>query len=394
MAVGIIAEYNPFHAGHAYQIAEIKKIFPETEIVVLMSGSFSQRGEPTILNKFLRAKLAVEGGADLVLELPFTSSVRSAQDFARGALNIFEKLSVINYLAFGAETSDLNFLKSVSEINFEKNLKNFMSQGFSYAAAISKILADKTGRNEKIFKQPNTILALEYLRNLPKNIEPVLIQRVGAGYNDKTLQKFSAASAIRDEVYKNFPDWQNISVNNFVLDALKSEKISGLVREDFLFLPVLSKIISTPAEVIKNIFSMNEGLENLIFKAAKSAKNFQDLVNFISNKRYSAARVKRLLLYFLLDLTNKNVAEFDSLSYARILAFNSRGQILLKKISNLSDIILISKVAPHLKKSSKIQKKLAFDVKATNLYNILFDSRKNFFDDLKISPQKILSVFD
>lgn len=385
MAVGIIAEYNPFHAGHAYQIAEIKKFFPHDEIVVLMSGNFTQRGEPAILNKFLRANLAVKNGADLVFELPFLSAVRSAQDFARGAIKIFENLNVVDKLAFGAEISDLNFLKNIAKINLADKIKSEMSKGISYAAAVQNIL--------QINMLPNTILAVEYLRALPEKIQPILIQRVGANYHDKTLQKFSSASAIRAEIYKQNPDWIKISdsVNKNVFDALQAEKFSGLVREDFLFRPILSKIICTSTDEMQKIFGMNEGLENLIIKSADSAKNFQDFIAKIVNKRYSASRIKRLLLNFLLDVTSEKFFEIESVTYARILAFNQRGQSLLKIISKTSDIKIISKVAPYFKKNfqENFQKKLAFDVKAANLYNILFEKRKSFFDDFTHSPQKI-----
>jgi len=202
MAVGIIAEYNPFHAGHKYQIEQVRKKFFDAEIVAVMSGNFSQRGEPTILDKWTRANSAVENGCDLVLELPFVSAVRSAQDFARGGIRLLSGLGVIDKLVFGAEISDLKKIQAAAEIlnakNFSEKIKSEMSAGISYASAIGKILPVET--------LPNTILAVEYLRFLPKDIEPVLIPRVGAGYNEKNLQEnFSSASAIRAEVYKKNP---------------------------------------------------------------------------------------------------------------------------------------------------------------------------------------------
>ncbi|MBR0061696.1 MAG: nucleotidyltransferase family protein, partial [Selenomonadaceae bacterium] len=145
MAVGIIAEYNPFHLGHAYQIAEIKK-FSDAEIVAVMSGSFTQRGSPAILDKWTRARLAVLGGVDLVIELPFVKAVRSAQDFARGGIKLLESLGVVDTLAFGAEVADLEKLKlaaaAFKEKFFTEKLHALMSQGVSYAAAVTKILAE------------------------------------------------------------------------------------------------------------------------------------------------------------------------------------------------------------------------------------------------------------
>ena len=198
MAVGIIAEYNPFHAGHAYQIAQIKKI-TGAEIVAVMSGSFTQRGEPAILDKWTRAKLAVLGGVDLVLELPFISAVRSAQDFARGGISLLKNLGVVDKLAFGAELADVEKLKLAARVfekeNFTEKLHALMSQGISYAAAVTKILSKITGLDEKILRQPNTILAIEYLRALPEKISPLVIERIGAAYDDLTLNAQRAVKA-------------------------------------------------------------------------------------------------------------------------------------------------------------------------------------------------------
>lgn len=387
MAIGIIAEYNPFHSGHFYQISETKKMFNE-EIIVLMSGNFSQRGEPAILDKWSRAILAVKNGADLVFELPFLSAVRNAQNFATNAIKIFENLNVVNKLVFGAEISDLKTLQNIAKINFDK-IKFEMSAGISYAKAAEKILQKKI--------PPNSILALEYLRNLPENIQPVLIPRIGANYNDKILQKISSASAIRTEIYKKNPDWQKISqsVDEITFLKLREEKFSGLVREDFLFNLILAKIINTSQKNLQNIFGMNEGIENLFLKAAKSAKNFSELINFMTSKRYQISRLKRLFLYFLLDVNKNNISELENVNYARVLAFNKNGQKILKNIAKISNIKIITKTTQHLTEKNLLQenftqlyqKKLAFDVKATNLYQILFDSPKNFGKDFVTSPK-------
>lgn len=385
MAVGIIAEYNPVHAGHKYQLDKVRKNF-DTEIVAVMSGNFTQRGEPTILDKFQRAELAVENGVDLVFELPFVSAVRSAQDFARGGIRLLNSLGVIDKLAFGAEISDLNELQELAKINLADKIKFEMSAGVSYAKAAEKILQKKI--------LPNTILAVEYLRSLPENIEPVLIPRVGANYSDKILQEnFSSAAAIRAEVYKKNPAWEKILqvTDKKVTSALQTEKFSGLVREENLFLPLVTKIFTTSADDFQKIFGMREGLENLIFKSAKSAKNFSDLVNKVTNKRYHKSRVKRLLLHFLLNVTEIEVAD-----YARILAFNERGQKLLKKISAQKNLPVITKVTQHLTEKDFLQKNfsepykknLAIDISATNLRSLLFDTPKSFGRDFFTSPKK------
>ncbi|MBQ9441533.1 MAG: nucleotidyltransferase family protein [Selenomonadaceae bacterium] len=395
MIAGIVAEYNPFHSGHEFQISEVKKFFPDAEIIAVMSGSFTQRGTPAILDKWTRARLAVEGGCDLILELPFTSAVRSAQDFARGGVRILKNLGIVDKIIFGAEFSDLKKLQSAAKIFDEKifhnELKKKLSAGISYAAAVTKILSEKINLDEKILRQPNTILAIEYLRTLPKNIEPILIQRVGAGYNDLTLQKnFSSASAIRRAVYEKNPDWEKISasVNKKVLDALIQEKNFGLVRENFLFRPILSKIFTSNIDDAKKIFGMSEGLENLLFESAKSAKNFPELINFMTSRRYQTSRIKRLLLYFLLNLTAEKISEIETADFVRVLAFNERGRKILKKIRQNSPLPIVNKVSSHLKKISEpYQKNLSVDIIATNLRGILFDVPKIPNQDFLTSPQ-------
>ena len=394
MAVGIIAEYNPFHAGHAYQIARIKKIYGG-EIVAVMSGSFTQRGAPTILDKWTRARLAVLGGVDLVLELPFAAAVRSAQDFARGAIRLLESLGVVDTLAFGAEISDVGKIrqaaKSFEEKFFAEKLRRLMSEGISYAAAVTKILSGVTGLDEKILRQPNTILATEYLRALPKKISPLLIERVGAAYDDLTLREnFSSASAIRAALHENPPPWEKISaqISSETLEALRAEKF--FVDENFLFRPLITKFLTARVDELKKIYGMTEGLEFRLFEAA-AAKNFSELIKILIGRRYTASRIRRLLLYFLLNLTADDVEKLDATTCARVLAFNERGRALLKKIS----APIITKLTKHLNRRDlyerrrllePYQKILLFDVLATDLRAILFEPPRSMQKDFSTPP--------
>lgn len=393
--VAIIAEYNPFHNGHAYQISEVRKKFEGVKIISVMSGSFTQRGAPSLLDKWTKARLAINGGCDLVLELPFTSAVRSAQDFARGAIRLIGKLGIVDAIIFGAETSDLRQLKDAVKIfdakNFSAQMKSEMSQGISYAAAVTKILSAAINVDEKIFRRPNTILAIEYLRALPKNIKPILIPRVGAGYNDSTLtEKFSSATAIRLAVYEKIPAWEKISqaVNEKTLAELQVSKVNGLPDERFLLRPLLTKILTTSLDDLKKIYGMREGLENRLIAAAKSAKTFDELTAAVSNKRYPISRIKRLLLHLMMNLTEEKIFELRDADFIRILAFNDVGKILLKKIRESSSLPIVTKVTKHLTerelKDENIlpyKKNLALDVIATDLREILFDVPQKFHRD-------------
>ena len=434
---GIIAEYNPFHNGHAYQISEIRRLKPAEEIIAVMSGSFTQRGTPAILDKWTRAKLAVEGGVDLVLELPFLYAVRSAQEFARGAVNLLSKIE-IDTLAFGAEISDVEKLKlaasTFADKNFAEKLKLEMSSGKPYAAAVTKILSDVTqldekflklpntilaieylralaeknsafgaevsdveklklemssGKpyaaavskilsnvaqiDEKFLKLPNTILAIEYLRALPKKISPLLIPR------GKVI---SSATSIRRALFEKPVHWEKISVPPAVLEILKAAELPD---EKFLFRPLVTKILTSDLAALKKIYGMNEGIEFKLIESARSAKNFSELVGGVVNRRFTISRVKRLLLHFLLDVTAEKISSVED--YARVLAFNERGRKLLKSFKNRLPII--TKVAQHLNSkeilAGKIfepyKKTLAFDLLATDLRATLFETPKNWRQD-------------
>lgn len=392
MAIGIIAEYNPFHAGHAHQIAAVKK-FSDAPIVAVMSGSFTQRGEPAILDKWTRARLAIFGGVDLVLELPFVVAVRSAQDFARGAIRLLDSLGAVDTLAFGAELTNFSALQSAAatfdEKFFADKLRRLMSAGTSYAAAVTKILADVTKIDEKILRQPNTILAIEYLRALPKKISPLIIERVGA-YDDLTLRKISSASAIRAAVKKNSPPWEKISacVPSETLTALREEK--NFADEEFLFRPLIAKLLTSNAGDLQKIFGMTEGLEHRLLNA--SAKNFSQLVETLTARRYTAARIRRLLLHVLLNVTAEFISEVDAATCARVLAFNERGRALLKKIS----APVVTKLTKHLNHRDLFerrrilqpyQKILLADVLANDLRAILFDVPRRLQEDFSTPPK-------
>ena len=398
--VAIISEYNPFHNGHAYQVAQIRKKF-DAKIISVMSGSFTQRGTPALLDKWTRARLAVTGGCDLVIELPFSSAVRSAQDFARGAIRLIYKLGIVNAISFGAEISDLNLLQRAAKLfddkNFPAQIKSEMSRGISYAAAVTKILSTALNVDEKIFRRSNTILAVEYLRALPKNIQPLLIQRVGADYNDATLtENFSSATAIRQAVYEENPNWQKISqaVNESTLAELKAAKSSGLVDESFLFRPLLTKLLTTSPENLREIYGMREGLEFRLISAAKSAKTFDELLNAVTERRYPVSRIKRLFLYTLMNLTTKKIFELEGGDFVRVLAFNDDGRALLKKIRQESTLPIVTKVAKHLNERELFdenilpyKKNLALDVLTTDLREILSLTpklRRDFFQSVVI----------
>ena len=397
--VGIIAEYNPFHNGHRYQIEQIRKRVKNAAIVAVMSGNFTQRGEPAILDKFTRAALAINGGCDLVLELPFTSAVRSAQDFARGGINLLKNLGIVNLLAFGAETDNIEVLKkAASAINnecFTNILQDNLNNGIAYANAICQTLSKIIGINEKILRLPNLVLAIEYLRALETtNIMPLLIPRTAAEHNDKTLHSnISSASSIRTSIYSKNPAWNDIA-NSVDSKTLSELKTADLPIMENLFRPLITKIICSNAIDLRKIYGMNEGLENKLIQAVHSTQNLNEFINFIVSRRYTRTRIQRLLLHLLMGLTREQINIFDDTHYARILAFNQRGRELIKEIKKSSQIPIITKITRHITSRAiyekshffkSYQQKFSLDIISYDIFSIIHRNIK-LGQDFTTSP--------
>ena len=384
MVVGIIAEYNPFHNGHRYQIEEIHKRVKNASIVIIMSGNFTQRGEPAILDKFTRAELAVQGGCDLVLELPFVNAVRSAQNFAYGGVNILKKIGIVDILAFGSEINNLEILKkaanTINNDDFNKILHEKLNEGFSYANAICQTLSKITGIPEKILRLPNVILAIEYLRAINStNIKPLLIPRIGAEHNDIILHsKISSAKSIREAIYLKNPLWSDIfqTIDDKTARILQKTELPTIEN---LFRPIITKIICSNNEELKGIYGMNEGLENKIISAAHSTNNLNEFINNIVSHRYTRTRIQRLLLHFLIGLKKTHIEQFNDICYARILAFNQRGRELIRLMKKSTNIPIITKITQHINSQviynnqdlELYQKILSFDILSTDIYSIL-----------------------
>ena len=218
--IGVIAEYNPFHHGHAWQLRELRRRCPSVDgIIVVMSGSITQRGTPAVLDKWTRAGHAVDGGADLVLELPFVFACRSAQDFARGGVSLLMQLGVVSHLAFGTEAADIAPLeRAAREIDTEKiqhRIAHGLSMGLSYAAALSSALAEQLGIAESILRTPNNILGMEYLRALhaeDADITPLALPRKTAEHGETRLRRgITSASSIRTALGQDVPPWEHIA---------------------------------------------------------------------------------------------------------------------------------------------------------------------------------------
>lgn len=405
---GIIAEYNPFHNGHLYQIHQIRRTDPAARIICVLSGSFTQRGTAAVLSKWQRASLAISGGADLVLELPFVFAVRSAQDFARGGVQLLDRLGLVDALSFGSEYTDLQQLQHIANQIDAPGLRNLLreklQQGQSYAAALSHSIAAFSGIDEALLKKPNTILAIEYLRSLQHShaqIRPCPLQRKTSAYHDTTIHaSLASASAIRTELYQKEPD------TNLLAQALPAESMQLLLlqqeqhllpNEEYLLRPLLQTLFHTSLPELRTIYGINEGLEHRLLATASQSSSLTGFLTQVKSKRYPQSRLQRLMLYLLLDLSKTAIAAFDKTGplYARALAFNEAGRSLLHAGKHSAEIPIITKTAQFLTSSqrarglhtlSPLQQMLAYDTMAADLYGLCFAQPQLPGQDFKVSP--------
>ena len=344
--IGLIVEYNPFHNGHLHHIQEIDRLFDDNIKIAVMSGDFVQRGEPSLINKFEKTKIALSQGIDIVIELPTFYSTQSAEIFAKGSVNILDKLSC-SHIVFGSESNDLDKLKRIATISmtkeFELSLREFLAEGFSYPTAFSKALFDeKLGSND--------ILALEYLkaiRNLNSKIEAYCIKREKTGYYDDEKDNFASATYIRkillDSNRKREDKLNKIKnlVPEFSYKIL--EKNFGVFSCLSNFYDLLKYNIIKNYSELKNIQDLEVGLENRLYKYAIENENlsFENFFNEVLTKRITISRLQRILLHSLFGLT-KTITEKikNEVPFVKILGFSTKGQEYLnylKKLDNYNE---------------------------------------------------------
>ncbi|MFZ8014967.1 tRNA(Met) cytidine acetate ligase [Fusobacterium watanabei] len=342
--IGLIVEYNPFHNGHLHHIQEIDRLFEDNIKIAVMSGDYVQRGEPSLINKFEKTKIALSQGVDIVIELPAFYSTQSAEIFAKGSINLLNKLSC-SHIVFGSESNDLDKLKRIAAISltkeFEHSLKKFLAEGFSYPTAFSKALFDeKLGSND--------ILALEYLKAIkainPK-IEAYCIKREKTGYYDDEKDNFASATHIR-KILLDYNKKKEDKLNK--IKNLVPEFSYKILEENFGVFSCLSdfydlikyNIIKNHSN-LKNIQDLEVGLENRLYKYSLENLKFEDFFNKVLTKRITISRLQRILLHSLFGLTETITERVkNKVSFVKILGFSTKGQEYLnylKKSDNYSE---------------------------------------------------------
>ncbi|MFR3919961.1 MAG: nucleotidyltransferase [Clostridia bacterium] len=389
--LGIVAEYNPFHNGHFYHMQESKKNTEADSCICVISGNFTQRGEPSIVNKWAKTYMALCCGADLVIELPTIYSISSAENFASGAIKIFDSLKIVTDISFGAECNDLATLNNIANVfysepaNYKTILNHELKRGLSYPMARENAVLmylNDIKRYANVLSNSNNILAIEYLKALKQQksmIQPNIVPRKNVYYNDqKIVDDFASATAIRKlmlnreyaEVRKVVPRstyqiiGEEYKKNHIILGIKKYEK------------EIIYALRVMPIEEIQNLPDVNEGLEFAIKKAASETNNIEELIEKVKSKRYTQTRIQRILLYVLLGITKKDMEDSKKMvPYVRVLGFNSRGKILISEIMNqnpkLNMITSVGKyVNKKMPKNKQLTRMLDLDINATNIYTL------------------------
>lgn len=387
--VGIVAEYNPFHKGHKYQIEKVRKETGADYVIIAMSGNFLQRGVPALCDKFTRTEMALTCGADLVIEIPTLWATASAEYYAHAGVALLASTGVVTHLAFGAETDDLDALLQVSSILkqepdvYRAVLANSIRTGNSFPVARKNALVTSlplfpTEKLDELLDNPNNILALEYLKALPDSIEPILIQREGSGYHDTEINTdLPSASAIREAIFSPEGDVDLNSLANampqesFVLlkNALKCNQL--IETNDFSD-SLGYCLLSQASNGFASFADCNQDFSNKIKNNLNNYVLFENFVDTLKTKDMTYTRVNRNLLHILLGIKQSDYTIGRAIGFApylRILGFRNASSGLLSEIKREASAPIISKAADaSTLLDYETNKFFDKDVFASNLY--------------------------
>lgn len=376
-ACGLIVEYNPFHNGHLYHLQQAKKLTNADVVIAVMSGSFLQRGEPAIIDKFHRTKAALASGVDIVLELPYAYAVQSSQLFAKGSVLTLNALGV-SHICFGSEAGDItdfitghHFLKKHHNV-FQDQLKSGLKQGLSYPAA-SKAAYDKIGLSQLNvdLSQPNNVLGFSYVneildRDLP--IAPLTIPRLQSQYHDTEIHgKIASATSIRYGLFANPPiDVKHAIPKTTSIQLSAYKKAAGIWHQWENYFPLIHYRVQTmmPNELAQ-IAGVVEGLEYRIKHAARKVTSFQEWMNAIKSKRYTWTRLQRMFTNILTNTKEfeiKKITSTDELPYIRLLGLSNQGQAYLNSKKKQLTVQLITGYKRDMPEM------LAIEERASNAY--------------------------
>ncbi len=409
--LGIVVEYNPFHNGHLYHLNSAREIVKPDYVVAVMSGSFCQRGEPAIIDKFSRAHIALLNGVDVVFELPFVYATQDAGGFAKGAVWLLERSNVITDIAFGSESANIDFLTKIATVMidqpepFPRFMKEELKKGHSFPNARKYALLKYFELTKELspkevlrIEKSNDILGVEYIKSLKElksKIKVHVIKRVGAEDKDESFGgKFSSATSIRKLIIHG--DWdkvtQAVPETSLKIIARELNEGRGPITLQQLEEIALAKLRLMGREELQRLYGFSEGID---LRFVECASKFGELDNFLScvkAKRFTMSKIRRLLLYSLFNISQQFLSKCNELGpqYLRVLGFNTKGRQLLSVIKRKSTIPVLSVCSLYRKVLKKVikdktgrfvvdpnlfEKQLLLDIQSTAIHSLLFPNK-------------------
>lgn len=409
--LGIIVEYNPFHNGHLYHLKNAKELVKPDYTVAVMSGSFCQRGEPAIIDKFSRAQIALLNGVDVVFELPFVYATQDAGGFAKGAIWLLERTNVVTDIAFGSESANIDFLTKIATVMidqpepFPRFMKEELKKGHSFPNARKyallkyfELTKELNSKEVLRIEKSNDILGVEYIKSLKElksDIRVHVIKRVGADDRDENFKgRFSSATSIRKMIIDGQWDkvTQAVPETSLKIIARELNEGRGPVTLQQLEQIMLAKVRLTRREELQRLYGFNEGIDLRFIQCASKYGELDQFLSCIKTKRFTMSKIRRLLLYALFNVSQEFLSRCNELGpqYLRILGFNNRGRQLLSVIKRKSKIPVLSVCSLYRKVLQKVlkdktgrfvvdpelfEKQLLFDVQSTSIHSLLFPNK-------------------
>jgi predicted nucleotidyltransferase len=396
-AVGLVVEYNPFHNGHAHHLAAAKAQSEAEVVIAVMSGNFLQRGEPALVSKWQRTKMALHGGVDIVLELPYIFATQKAETFADGAISILDAIGC-GSLCFGSENGEiaafyktLEFMENSQE-SYQANIRKYIKTGVSYPKAQSLSFAELNQSEDLVdLSKPNNILGYHYLKAIISQkslMRPFTVKRKNADYHDEhfSSERIASATSIRKALFSSVQQEAPIDqfvpaqTNYLLTDYYKQYGIFHQWENYYPYLQFL--LLQTKPNELRDIYEVEEGIENRLIKAALTSNCFQEFMENVKTKRYTWTRIQRICLHILTN-TKKSQMDLEKPTYIRLLGMTESGKHYLNKMKAHLGLPLVSKL------SSYKHEDIFPDIKAARVYSCVLPGDrkvKSFHQEYKQPP--------
>ena len=374
-AVGVVAEYNPFHRGHAWQLEHLRELLPGVAVICAMSGNFVQRGEAAIVEKHLRAEAAVRGGADLVLELPLPWAISSAEGFARGGVEVLDATGVVGTLAFGSECADTEALCRVADClgseAYRAALRELLPGGATFAACREAAVRSLLGAEDAaLLEGPNNNLGVEYCKAiaaLGSGMRPLALPRTGVGHDGKSAGGIASASHIRALLQSLGSAEAFLTADMARLYAVETAAARAPVQTQTLERAMLARFRCMEEADFAAFDPGEEGLYRRFFAASREATSLAELLDAVKTKRYAHARLRRMALAAFLNVP---AALPETVPYLHVLAMNGRGRALLHEMKHTARLPVITKSAAARTLPETARRVFETEARGTDLYTL------------------------